>query len=58
MGEATEPVYRCAECGRKVKVRSPKRGDGSMLVPYPHKTGLNAWCRGRHMEAVLELPNG
>ncbi len=44
---------RCAVCGFMSKGRVPKGGDGSVLVPYQHKsrkTGL--WCHGWFLAAL------
>jgi len=43
--------YRCARCALPVKVRIPKGGDGSMLVPYRHKRNAHAPCDGHFYEA-------
>ncbi len=32
-----EPRTICDRCGRMIAGRIPKRGDGSSLIPYPHK---------------------
>lgn len=51
--------YQCARCGRQVKVRTPKGGDGSEVRPYPHRTGpYSRWaanavrCDGHLYEAI------
>jgi hypothetical protein len=45
-------VFFCTHCGKQTKVKVPRGGDGSMLVPARHTLkGLNLDCPGTHEEA-------
>jgi len=44
--------HDCAICGRAVRVRTPKAGDGSYQVPYKHKAPNGYSCNGHLHEAV------
>lgn len=45
--------YKCSLCNRFIRVRIPKGGDGSLVVPYKHKTESGEACSGHSYEAVL-----
>jgi hypothetical protein len=47
----------CAVCGRPVRTKVPKGGDGSELVPWKHNTEAGAPCDGdQYVAEPLEVP--
>ena len=43
-----QTTVKCPHCGKTVQARVPRRGDGSTVRPYQHKTNTGDICVGSY----------